>query len=59
MNNDLVAAILDNECEPENPFVIELHCTQIFIYWTRIESGRWDGVIWIPGVYSYAITVGE
>lgn len=54
MNYDLLTEILDNECDVDshNPYVIQLHCAVITIYWKRISHGFWtDDNIWTPGKY--------
>lgn len=55
---DLVPVILDNECDPRNPYVIHLHCVSVFVHWKRIESGKWENDKWIAGKYDYTIKVG-
>lgn len=56
MTNNLVAAILDGDCDPKNPLVIELHCVKILIYWERIRHGYWNDSEWVDGVYEYTLT---
>lgn len=45
---DAFAHILDNDCDPSNPYIIPLHCKEIKIYWEEIYPGRWCGECWIP-----------
>jgi hypothetical protein len=54
---DLLAAILDNDCDPANPYTIKLHCKVLEFHWVRVKSGYWvvDGMgceHWVPGVYA-------
>lgn len=59
MNKDLVATILDNECDPSNPYEIQLHCKQILVFWDKKCGGKWseNESRWIPGQYDYIIKV--
>lgn len=41
-NSELIGHILDNDCAPESPLEIRLHCTTLCIHWERISSGYWD-----------------
>lgn len=52
MDTDLIAFILDNECDPPNPYEIRLHCTVIGFKWERVRSGELgeDGK-WVYGEY--------
>lgn len=57
---EIVAAILDNECDPPNPYVIQLHCAEVKFNWTRIVEGHWDRAnpskhVWIPGQYEVSL----
>lgn len=53
MNIDLIAEILDSECDPPSPYEIELHCAKLSFSWVRVKHGYWieNDSVWIPGEY--------
>ena len=50
---EILSHLLDSECDPANPYVIELHCRKIQFSWERAIDGRWEGNEWIPSTYIF------
>lgn len=49
----ILSMVLDNDCNPPNPFVIDLCCKQLSFKWERVVSGYWNGERWIHGSYIF------
>ena len=50
----ILSVVLDNECDPPNPFVISLHCKRLNFTWERVTPGNWNGDKWVHGSYIFS-----